>query len=63
MKQCRKWAFQIYLCLVWADWELKSVVLLDIAKNIVLAGVKSVTLYDPTLVTLQDLSSQVFFVH
>lgn len=28
------------------------------AKNIVLAGVKSVTIYDPEPVTLQDLSSQ-----
>lgn len=30
-----------------------------IAKNVCLAGVKSVTLYDPEPVTLQDLSSQV----
>lgn len=30
-----------------------------IAKNIILAGVKSVTLYDPEPVALQDLSSQV----
>lgn len=29
------------------------------AKNIVLAGVRSVTIYDPEPVTLQDLSSQV----
>lgn len=29
------------------------------AKNVVLAGVKSVTIYDPEPVTLQDLSSQV----
>jgi len=30
------------------------------AKNIVLAGVRSVTIYDPEPVTVQDLSSQVF---
>jgi len=29
------------------------------AKNVCLAGVKSVTLYDPEPVTVQDLSSQV----
>ncbi|KAJ2933673.1 hypothetical protein H1R20_g3400, partial [Candolleomyces eurysporus] len=32
----------------------------EIAKNIVLAGVKSVTIYDPEPVTIQDLSSQFF---
>ncbi|KAK6992663.1 hypothetical protein R3P38DRAFT_3083443 [Favolaschia claudopus] len=32
----------------------------EIAKNIVLAGVKSVTVFDPETVTLQDLSSQFF---
>ncbi|EFI27654.1 ubiquitin activating enzyme [Coprinopsis cinerea okayama7 len=32
----------------------------EIAKNIVLAGVKSVTLYDPEPVTISDLSSQFF---
>lgn len=32
----------------------------EIAKNVVLAGVKSVTLFDPQPVTLQDLSSQFF---
>ncbi|KAK8118507.1 Ubiquitin-activating enzyme E1 1 [Apiospora kogelbergensis] len=32
----------------------------EIAKNIALAGVKSLTLYDPTAVTLPDLSSQFF---
>jgi len=31
----------------------------EIAKNIVLAGVKSVTIYDPEPVTIRDLSSQV----
>jgi ubiquitin-activating enzyme E1 len=31
----------------------------EIAKNIALAGVKSVTIYDPEPVTIQDLSSQV----
>lgn len=30
-----------------------------IAKNVVLAGVKSVTLYDPTPVEITDLSAQV----
>ena len=30
-----------------------------IAKNVILAGVKSVTLYDPELTQLSDLSSQV----
>jgi ubiquitin-activating enzyme E1 len=29
------------------------------AKNVVLAGVKSVTIFDPELVRVQDLSSQV----
>lgn len=29
------------------------------AKDVVLAGVKSVTIYDPEPVTIQDLSSQV----
>lgn len=29
-----------------------------LAKNIILAGVKSVTVYDPELVQIQDLSSQ-----
>lgn len=32
----------------------------EIAKNVALAGVKSVTIYDPDLVTIQDLSSQFF---
>ena len=32
------------------------------AKNVVLAGVKSVTLYDPEPATLQDLSTQVGFL-
>ncbi|GLB33533.1 putative ubiquitin activating enzyme [Lyophyllum shimeji] len=32
----------------------------EIAKNIVLAGVKSVTIFDPEPVTMQDLSSQFF---
>ncbi|PFH52661.1 hypothetical protein AMATHDRAFT_74124 [Amanita thiersii Skay4041] len=32
----------------------------EIAKNVVLAGVKSVTIYDPNPVTVQDLSSQFF---
>lgn len=32
----------------------------EIAKDIVLAGVKSVTIYDPEPVTIQDLSSQFF---
>lgn len=30
------------------------------AKNVALAGVKSVTIYDPTPITIQDLSSQFF---
>ncbi|RKO93771.1 hypothetical protein BDK51DRAFT_18222 [Blyttiomyces helicus] len=34
----------------------------EIAKNVVLAGVKSVTLYDPNPVKLSDLGSQ-FFLH
>ena len=34
----------------------------EIAKNIALAGVKSLTLYDPTPVAITDLSSQ-FFLH
>ncbi|KAJ2307184.1 E1 ubiquitin-activating protein, partial [Coemansia sp. Cherry 401B] len=34
----------------------------EIAKNVVLAGVKSVTLYDPSPVAISDLSSQ-FFLH
>ena len=33
---------------------------LEIAKNVALAGVKSLALYDPAEVTLQDLSSQFF---
>lgn len=32
----------------------------EIAKNIALAGVKSLTLYDPTPATIADLSSQFF---
>lgn len=32
----------------------------EIAKNIALAGVKSLTLYDPALTTISDLSSQFF---
>lgn len=32
----------------------------EAAKNIILAGVKSVTLYDPTLVSFEDLSSHFF---
>ncbi|TPX30935.1 hypothetical protein SmJEL517_g05591 [Synchytrium microbalum] len=32
----------------------------EIAKNVILAGVKSVTLYDPAPVKIQDLSSQFF---
>jgi ubiquitin-activating enzyme E1 len=31
----------------------------NLAKNVVLAGVKSVTLYDPEPVTVNDLSTQV----
>ncbi len=34
----------------------------EIAKNIALAGVKSLTLYDPAPVAISDLSSQ-FFLH
>ncbi|KAJ2162987.1 E1 ubiquitin-activating protein [Coemansia sp. RSA 552] len=34
----------------------------EVAKNVVLAGVKSVTLYDPEKVEIADLSSQ-FFLH
>src|SRR2546423_1925774 len=34
----------------------------EIAKNVALAGVKSLTLYDPGLVAIADLSSQ-FFLH
>lgn len=33
---------------------------LEIAKNVTLAGVKSLSIYDPTIVTLQDLSTQFF---
>ncbi|VEU22345.1 DEKNAAC103477 [Brettanomyces naardenensis] len=33
---------------------------MEIAKNVALAGVKSLDIYDPTPVTLQDLSSQFF---
>ena len=36
-----------------------SVMTLTPAKNVILAGVKSVTLYDPEPVTLTDLSTQV----
>lgn len=32
----------------------------EIAKNVALAGVKSISLYDPELVTVQDLSTQFF---
>ena len=35
----------------------------EIAKNIILAGVKSVTLYDPEPCHLEDLSSQVLIFH
>jgi ubiquitin-activating enzyme E1 len=42
--------FLIFRCL-----DIKSF----LAKNIVLAGVKSVTIFDPEPVTIQDLSSQV----
>jgi ubiquitin-activating enzyme E1 len=31
----------------------------NLAKNVILAGVKSVTVYDPEPVRIQDLSSQV----
>ena len=34
-----------------------------LAKNIILAGVKSVTVYDPELVQIQDLSSQASTPH
>ena len=34
---------------------------IEIAKNVALAGVKSLTLYDPTTITIQDLSTQFFF--
>jgi len=34
----------------------------EIAKNIALAGVKSLTLYDPAPAAISDLSSQ-FFLH
>ncbi|QPG74729.1 E1 ubiquitin-activating protein [Brettanomyces nanus] len=33
---------------------------IEIAKNVALAGVKSLDIYDPTIVTLPDLSSQFF---
>ena len=32
----------------------------NVAKNVILAGVKSVTLYDPTPTKIQDLSSHFF---
>ncbi|KAI5296912.1 hypothetical protein KEM56_005243, partial [Ascosphaera pollenicola] len=32
----------------------------EIAKNIALAGVKSLSIYDPAPTTIQDLSSQFF---
>jgi len=32
------------------------------AKNVVLAGVKSVTIYDPELIQISDLSSQVYII-
>lgn len=35
----------------------------NLAKNIILAGVKSVTVYDPELVQIQDLSSQASTQH
>jgi ubiquitin-activating enzyme E1 len=35
---------------------------LYVAKNVILAGVKSVALYDPELVEFADLSSQVYIV-
>ena len=34
----------------------------EIAKNVILAGVKSVTLYDQKNVTYEDLSTQVKFL-
>jgi hypothetical protein len=34
-----------------------------LAKNIILAGVKSVTVYDPEPVQIQDLSSQASTLH
>lgn len=34
---------------------------IEIAKNVALAGVKSLTIYDPNLITIQDLSTQFFF--
>ena len=33
---------------------------IEIAKNVALAGVKALDIYDPTKITLQDLSSQFF---
>lgn len=33
---------------------------MEVAKNLILAGVKSVTLYDPTPVTYYDLSAQFY---
>ncbi|EMR08775.1 hypothetical protein PNEG_02945 [Pneumocystis murina B123] len=35
----------------------------EIAKNICLAGVKNITLYDPTPIQIEDMSSQFFFKH
>ena len=45
------------------DWAVKLVFPFhthsNVAKNVILAGVKSVTLYDPTPVQISDLSTQV----
>jgi ubiquitin-activating enzyme E1 len=34
----------------------------EVAKNVVLAGVKSVTIYDPDVIQLAHLSSQVIII-
>jgi len=42
-----------------APFSTTSTLIRSLAKNIVLAGVKSVTIFDPEPVVIQDLSSQV----
>ena len=69
-QQWNGWLFQMCLLSGSRAWVLKSVsqttwieavICFDCApsaKNVVLAGVKSVTIYDPEPVTVQDLSTQ-----
>lgn len=55
IKKIEYFNYKIFFLIVWPS----PLYLYLLAKNVVLAGVKSVTLWDPTPVEISDLSAQV----